>query len=120
MAFLILAVIAAVVVALVIVCISFWRRALQNQTRRSGYASVGEYLRAAPRSDEEKRYAIDMALKGLVICFVGLLLPPLILFGVFPLFYGARKIAYASMGLGLIDDLLVDDQMVDDKTQPGP
>ena len=27
-----------------------------------------------------------------------------LLIGMFPLFYGARKIAYASMGLGLVDD----------------
>jgi hypothetical protein len=37
-----------------------WRRRAQ----RSGYASVGEYLRAIPRSDEEKKEAVDLALKG--------------------------------------------------------
>jgi hypothetical protein len=30
--------------------------------------------------------------------------PPLLLVGLFPLFYGVRKIIYASMGLGLLDD----------------
>jgi hypothetical protein len=28
----------------------------------------------------------------------------LLLLGVFPLFYGGRKVAWASMGLGLVDD----------------
>ena len=45
-----------------------------------------------------------MALKGLVISALGLLFPPFLLIGLFPLFYGARKLAYASMGLGLVDD----------------
>jgi hypothetical protein len=31
-------------------------------------------------------------------------MPPVLLIGLFPMFYGARKIAYASMGLGLVDD----------------
>ena len=50
------------------------------------------------------RAAVDLALKGLVICLLGLIMPPVLLMGLFPLFYGARKIAYASMGLGLVDD----------------
>jgi hypothetical protein len=77
----------------------FWRRA-----KRFGYPSMRAYLRAAPRSDPEKRDAADLALKGLVVCMLGLIFPPFILFGLFPLFYGARKLAYASMGLGLVDD----------------
>jgi hypothetical protein len=32
------------------------------------------------------------------------LLPPLVLVGLVPLFYGGRKMAYAMMGLGLVDD----------------
>jgi hypothetical protein len=31
-------------------------------------------------------------------------MPPVLLIGLFPLFYGVRKIVYASMGLGLVDD----------------
>jgi hypothetical protein len=77
---------------------------LRRQARRSGYTSVGAYLRAAPQSDEEKRDAVDLALKGLVICLIGLVFPPFLLFGLFPLFYGTRKMMYASMGLGLVDD----------------
>ena len=62
------------------------------------------YLRAAPQTDDEKRDAADLALKGLVLCLLGLLFPPLLLFGLIPFFYGARKVVYASMGLGLADD----------------
>ena len=72
--------------------------------REHGYPSLGAYLRAAPRTDREKRDATDLALKGMVICLIGLILPPLLLVGLFPLFYGARKVIYASMGLGLVDD----------------
>lgn len=45
-----------------------------------------------------------MALKGLVLSATGLLFPPFVLIGLLPLFYGGRKLVYASMGLGLIDD----------------
>jgi hypothetical protein len=76
-----------------------WRKA-----REAGYPSMWAYLRAAPQTDEEKRDAADLALKGLVICLLGLLFPPLLLIGLFPFFYGARKVVYASMGLGLLDD----------------
>ena len=79
--------------------VSFGRRA-----RRFGYASRRAYLQAAPRSDEERRDAADLALKGLVFCMLGLLFAPLVLVGLVPLFYGGRKLAYASMGLGLVDD----------------
>ena len=94
-----LAAIAIVPVAIVLMGVMMRRRA-----KRFGYPSTGAYLRAAPRSDEEKRDAADLALKGLVICVLGLLFPPFILVGLVPLFYGGRKLVYASMGLGLVDD----------------
>jgi hypothetical protein len=78
-----------------------------HQVRKAsegGYPSLVAYLRAAPRTDAEKRDAADLALKGLVLCMLGLLFPPLMLLGLFPFFYGARKVVYASMGLGLADD----------------
>ncbi len=79
-----------------------WTR--RKTARRFGYESLGAYLRAAPRTDEERKDAADLALKGAVICLLGLLFPPLLLVGLFPFFYGARKLVYASMGLGLLDD----------------
>ena len=79
-------------------------RGQQRRARQAGYPTLGAYLRAAPRTDEERRDAADLALKGLVMCLLGLIFPPLLLIGLFPFFYGARKLVYASMGLGLIDD----------------
>lgn len=73
-------------------------------SRRFGYDSPGDYLRAAPVTDEEKRDAVDLTMKGVVVCLLGLLFAPLILIGLVPLFFGARKVAYGSMGLGLVDD----------------
>lgn len=73
-------------------------------SRRLGYASLGDYLRAAPLSDEEKRDAVDLTLKGVVLCLLGLVFAPLLLVGLVPLFFGARKMAYGSLGLGLVDD----------------
>ena len=95
----ILGVLSVIPVAIVVVTIRLRRRA-----KRFNYPSTGAYLRAAPRSDAEKRDAADLVLKGLVFCLIGLLLPPFVLVGLIPLFYGGRKLIYASMGLGLVDD----------------
>jgi hypothetical protein len=78
--------------------------ALRRRAKRFGYASTMAYLRAVPQSDAEKRDAADLAVMGLVICLLGLFLRPLVLVGLIPFFYGARKFAYASLGLGLVDD----------------
>ncbi len=94
---------AALVVAATAILVSTFRGRLRR-ARDSGYPSLTAYLRAAPRTDEEKRDAADLALKGLIICLLGLLFPPLLLFGLIPFFYGTRKVIYATMGLGLADD----------------
>ena len=77
---------------------------LRRRARHFAYASTRAYLRAAPRSDAERRDAADLTLKGVVWCFLGLVFSPLVLVGLIPLFYGGRKLVYASMGLGLVDD----------------
>jgi hypothetical protein len=77
---------------------------IRRRGREFGYASTRAYLRAAPRSDAEKRDAADLALNGLVLCLLGLIFAPFILIGLVPLLYGGRKVVYASMGLGLVDD----------------
>lgn len=77
---------------------------IPRRAKRLGYASIGAYLQAAPRTDEEKRDAANMTMKGLVVCFLGVIFAPLVLLGLVPLFYGGRKLAYASLGLGLVDD----------------
>lgn len=82
----------------------FWV-SFRQRAKRFGYVSTRAYLRAAPRSDAEKRDAVDLALKGIVCCVLGLLLPPLVLVGLLPLFYGGRKLVYSSLGLGLLDEV---------------
>ena len=79
-------------------------RVYRGKARLAGYSSLGDYLRAAPGSDKEKRDAVDLALKGVVLCICGLVFPPFLLVGVVPLYYGGRKIAYSSLGLGLVRD----------------
>lgn len=101
--FLIIAGAAVLVVAAGLAVVLIFRTLLLR-ARESGYPSLTAYLRAAPRTDAEKRDAADLALKGSVLCLLGLLFPPLLLFGLIPFFYGARKVVWASMGLGLADD----------------
>lgn len=79
-------------------------RSQRRYAREAGFPSLSAYLQASPQTDQEKQAAVDLALKGVVICLLGLIVPPLLLIGLFPLFYGVRKIIYASMGLGLLDD----------------
>jgi hypothetical protein len=93
----------AAIVLLALAVVPVVRR-VRRRARRFGHSSTRAYLRAAPRSDEEKRDAAELALQGLVLCVIGLLFPPFVLLGLVPLFYGGRKLVYASMGLGLVDD----------------
>jgi len=90
-------------IAMVVGTAVIWR-SLRRRARRLGYSSTGAYLRAAPRSDQEKRDAADLTLKGLVWCMLGLVFAPCVLVGLMPLFYGGRKLAWATMGLGFVDD----------------
>jgi hypothetical protein len=92
-----------VVVLPVLLVIPLWW-GIRRRTRRLGYSSIGDYLGAAPRTDTEKRDAAGLTLQGLVVCFLGIIWSPLVLVGLVPLFYGARKLIYASLGLGLVDD----------------
>jgi len=74
-----------------------------RRIQQLGYSSRIEYLRAIPRSDAERKDAADLALRGLVICILGVIFAPAVFVGLVPLFYGARKLAYALLGLGLLD-----------------
>jgi hypothetical protein len=99
----ILLVVALTIAGFILLSVVYLRKA-RRQAHRLGYRSLSDYLRAAPRSDEERRDAVDLTLKGVVVCVLGLLFPPLILVGLVPLYYGGRKMAYASLGLGLVND----------------
>ena len=97
-------IIIVVIVVLPLLCAVLAVSMFPKRAKRFGYSGTRAYLKAAPRSDEEKRDAADLALKGLACCLLGILFPPLVLAGLVPLFYGGRKFLYASMGLGLVDD----------------
>ena len=92
------------VVAVPLIGLALAWKTLSRRARRFGYASMGAYLKAAPRSDAERRDAADLMLIGVAVCTLGLILAPLALVGLVPLFFGGRKVMYATMGLGLIDD----------------
>ena len=85
---------------LVLIVYLQWR----GRARRAGYRSVRADLRAVPRTDEEKRHAVDLAARGLGWCLLGILFPPLVLVGVFPFVYGARKLFLAWLGVGIDDE----------------
>lgn len=91
----------AIIVGLVILYCRFY----DSRARRFGYESRTPYFRSVPHTDAEKRDAVDQALPGLVLCLVGLLLPPILLVGVVPLFVGGRKAIFAALGLGLSDEI---------------
>jgi hypothetical protein len=99
-ALLILLFFAAVIVATIWLARIF----LLRRARRVGNDSVLAYLRAIPGSDVQKLDAVDLALKGGVITILGVIFPPLIVVGLVPLYYGARKITMTLMGLGLTDN----------------
>jgi len=77
-----------------------WRR----RALEAGYPGLRVYLRSVPRTDAEKRSAIDMAFTGLFLCVLGVLIKPLVLIGVFPLYYGAKKLCFVWSGLEIPED----------------
>lgn len=91
--------------AVAAVMVIFIVRRLRRNAAAAGYPSVGEYLRAVPRNDEEKRQAVDLALKGAVLCGLSLFFPPLILVGVFPFYYGSRKLILVWLGLDILAEI---------------
>ena len=80
-------------------------RRLRKNAVAAGYPGVGAYLRAVPRNDEEKRQAVDMALKGVIVCALGLFFPPMILVGVVPFYYGSRKLILVWLGLDILAEI---------------
>ena len=81
----------------------FWL-SFRGRARRFGYPSTRAYLRAAPQTDAEKRDAVNMVFLGLACCALAMLFPPFVLAGLIPLFFGGRKVVYAWLGLGLVND----------------
>ncbi len=92
---LLLVVLLAVLVAVCLLPILIWR----GRIRRQGYPSLRAYLRELPRTDEEKLDAVELTLKGAMLCLLGLLFPPIIIIGVVPLYFGLRKLAAVQLGI---------------------
>lgn len=89
---------------LALLAVTAYRTIVRGGSRGFRGIMTPAYLRAVPRTDEERRDAVDLALRGIMLCAVGLVFPPAMFFGLIPLYYGGRKVLYASMGLGLVDD----------------
>jgi hypothetical protein len=87
-------------IAVFLVPIVIWRRSV----RRRGYPGLMAYLRELPQTQEDKMDAVELTLKGVVICALGLLIPPLVLVGLVPLYYGARKLASVTLGIKAAGD----------------
>jgi hypothetical protein len=75
--------------------ILIWR----GRLRRQGYPGLRAYLRELPRTDEEKLDAVELTLKGSMLCLLGLLWPPIIIIGLVPLYFGVRKLAAVKLGI---------------------
>jgi hypothetical protein len=87
-------------IAVFLVPVVIWRRSVQ----RRGYKGLTAYLRELPQTEQEKMDAVELTLKGVVICALGLLIPPLVLVGLVPLYYGARKLASVTLGIKAAGD----------------
>jgi hypothetical protein len=64
-----------------------------------GYPGLRAYLQELPWTDEQKWDAVELTLRGLVLCLLGLLFPPVLLIGLVPLYYGLRKLAWVKLAI---------------------
>lgn len=84
---------------------SLWAvRRTRLKAEEAGFRRIGDYMRAAPRTDKEKKEAVGMATRGLALCALGMVFAPFALLGAVPLYYGGRKIALALLGIDLPAD----------------
>lgn len=70
----------------------------------AGYPGLMGYLRCVPRTDAQKRDALDLVMRGVVVFFIGLALPPLFIVGLVLFYYGLRKLCMIWMGLEILED----------------
>jgi hypothetical protein len=78
-----------------LVPILIWR----GRLRRQGYPGLRAYLRELPGTDPERLDAVELTLKGAMLCLLGLLFPPILIIGLVPLYYGLRKLAAVRLGI---------------------
>ena len=94
-----------IVVVLALLLVAVWLvilliRRLRRRAGGMGYSGILTYLRATPKSDDEKRDAVNMFVLGLLLCGLGIFFHPLAIVGVIYLYYGGRKIGYVLLGVG--------------------
>jgi hypothetical protein len=82
--------------------IAVWRT--RQKAERAGFHGIGEYMRAVPRIDSEKKEAVTLMMRGMVLCLLGMVFAPFALLGAVPLYYGGRKITLALLGMDLPAD----------------
>jgi hypothetical protein len=92
---LLIAVFLVVFLGLPLVPFLIWR----GRVRRRGYPGLMAYLRELPQTEEQRLDAVELTLKGAAICMLGLLFPPIVVYGLVPLYYGARKLAAIRLGI---------------------
>ena len=83
-----------------LVILFFIRLRLRKRAAQFGYPGVMSYLRAIPRDDAEKQAAVDLVMKGIVLCVLGIVFPLLVLIGTFPMYYGVWKLLLIGFGIG--------------------
>ena len=86
--------------AFFVVPILIWR----GHLRRQGYPGLGAYLRELPGTDAERLDAVELSLKGAMLCLLGLLFPPIIFYGLVPLYFGLRKLAAMKLGIKSLEN----------------
>ena len=83
-----------------LVWLFLWRRRIV----RAGYRGAFAYLRGLPRTDSEKRDALDLVMRGIVMLIPGWAVWSLGIAGLFSLYYGIRKLLMLWMGLELPEE----------------
>ncbi len=86
-------------VVLVVLLLVRWR----PRILRAGYPGLYAFLHCVPRTDAQKRDALDLTLRGLVLFIVGAVLQPLWVIGAFLFYYGIRKFCMIWMGLEILE-----------------
>ncbi len=84
----------------VLVWLLLWRR----RVMRAGYGGAFAYLRALPKTDIQKRNALDLLMRGVVLILIGVVIWPLLAVGLFSFYYGLRKMCMLKMGLEDVDE----------------
>ena len=83
----VVAIIAAILFRQIVV--NIWQSFLRPQAK-----CILANLRSLPQTDRETFQAWELMLNGVVLCVLGQIFPILVLFGVVPLYYGARKLGW--------------------------